>query len=87
MGLEVDRGSRRKQKVDEDSMWKDVRLWKENIRECMKRIRQRPVRSGGSGGSSRTDRTMWVVRSDEDGDGRMKMGTNPDKGYQRCKNR
>ena len=41
----------------------------------MKRIRQRPVRSGGSG---RTDQTMWVVRSDEDGDGRTKMGTNPD---------
>ena len=50
-------------------------MWKENIREFMKRIRQRPVRSGGSGGM---DRTMWVVRSDEDGDGRMKMGTNPD---------
>ena len=66
---------RRKQKVDEDSMWKDVLLWKENIRECMKRIRWRPVRSGGSGW---TDRTMWVVRSDEDGDGRTKMGTNPD---------
>ena len=48
---------------------------KENIRECMKRIRWRPVRSGGSG---RTDRTMWVVRSDEDGDGWTKMGTNPD---------
>ena len=56
-------------------MWRDVLLWKENIREFMKRIRQRPVRSGGSG---RMDRTMWVVRSDEDGDGRMKMGTNPD---------
>ena len=41
----------------------------------MKRIRQRPVRSGGSGGSGRTDRTMWVVQSDEDGDGRTKMGT------------
>ena len=38
----------------------------------MKRIRQRPVRSSGSG---RTDWTMWVVRLDEDGDGRMKMGT------------
>ena len=38
-------------------------------------MRQRPVRSGGS---SRTDRTMWVVRSDEGGDGRTKMGTNPD---------
>ena len=50
-------------------------LWKENIREFMKRIRQRPVRSGGSG---RTDRMMWVVRLDEDGDGRTKMGTNPD---------
>ena len=50
-------------------------LWKENIQEFMKRIRQRPVRSGGS---SRTDRTMWVVQSDEDGDGRTKMGTNPD---------
>ena len=24
------------------------------------------------------DQTMWVVRSDEDGDGRTKMGTNPD---------
>ena len=54
-------------------------LWKENIREFMKRIRQRPVRSGGSGGSGQTDRTMWVVRSDEDGDGRMKMGMNPDR--------
>ena len=42
-------------------------------------MRQRPVRSGGSGGSGRTDRTMWVVRSDEDGDGRTKMGTNPDR--------
>ena len=51
-------------------------LWKENIREFMKRIRQRLVRSGGSG---RMDRMMWVVRSDEDGDGRTKMGTNPDK--------
>ena len=50
-------------------------LWKENIREFMKRIRQRPVRSGGSG---RTDWTMWVVWSDEDGDGRTKRGTNPD---------
>ena len=47
-------------------------LWKENIREFMKRIRQRPVRSGGSG---RTDRMMWVVQSDEDGDGWTKMGT------------
>ena len=56
-------------------MWKDVLLWKENIRECMKRIRRRPVRSGGSGWP---DQTMWVVRSDEDGDGRTKMGTNPD---------
>ena len=62
-------------KVDEDSTWRDVLLWKENIRECMKRIRQRPVRSGGSGW---TDQTMWVVRSDKDGDGRTKMGTNPD---------
>ena len=44
----------------------------------MKRIRQRPVRSGGSGGSGQMDRTMWVVRSDKDGDGRTKMGTNPD---------
>ena len=43
-------------------------------------MRQRPVRSGGSCGSGRTDRTMWVVRSDEDGDGRTKMGTNPDSG-------
>ena len=42
----------------------------------MKRIRQRPVRSGGSGGSGQT---MWVVRSDKDGDGRTKMGTNPDR--------
>ena len=50
-------------------------LWKENIREFMKRIRQRPVRSGGS---SQTDRTMWVVRLDKDGDGWMKMGMNPD---------
>ena len=56
-------------------MWRDVLSWKENIREFMKRIRQRPVRSGGS---DRTDRTMWVVQSDEDGDGRTKMGTNPD---------
>ena len=47
-------------------------LWKENIREFMKRIRQRLVRSGGSG---QTDQTMWVVQSDEDEDGRMKMGT------------
>ena len=61
-------------------------LWKENIREFMKRIRQRPVRSSGSG---RMDQTMWVVRSDdvggpvgqrwgrpdEDGDGWTKMGT------------
>ena len=38
----------------------------------MKRIRQRLVRSGGSG---RTDWTMWVVWPDEEGDGRMKMGT------------
>ena len=38
-------------------------------------MRQRPVRSGGSG---RLDRMMWVVQSDEGGDGRMKMGTNPD---------
>ena len=46
-------------------------------------MRQRPVRSGGSG---RPDRMMWVVqsdeggdgRTDEGGDGRMKMGTNPD---------
>ena len=38
-------------------------------------MRQRPVRSGGS---SRTDRTMWVVRLDEDGDSRTKMGMNPD---------
>ena len=35
-------------------------------------MRQRVVRSCGSG---RTDRTIWVVRSDEDGDGRTKMGT------------
>ena len=41
----------------------------------MKRIRQRPVRSGGSGWM---DQTMWVVWSDEDGDGRTKMGMNPD---------
>ena len=47
-------------------------LWKENIREFMKRIRQRPVRSSVS---DRTDRMMWVVQSDEDGDGRTKMGT------------
>ena len=47
-------------------------LWKENIREFMKRIRQRLVRSGGSG---QTDQTMWVVWSDEDGDGQTKMGT------------
>ena len=38
-------------------------------------MRQRPVRSGGSG---RPDRMMWVVRSDEGGDGQTKMGTNPD---------
>ena len=50
---------------------RDIVLWKENIREFMKRIRQRPVRPGGS---SRTDRTMWVVRLDEDGDGQTKMG-------------
>ena len=43
----------------------------ENIREFMKRIRQRLVRSGGSG---QTDQTMWVVWSDEDGDGQTKMG-------------
>ena len=53
-------------------------LWKENICEFMKRIRQRPVRSGGSGGSGWMDQTMWVVQSDEDGDGWTKMGTNPD---------
>ena len=41
----------------------------------MKRIRQRLVRSSGSGW---TDWTMWVVWPDEDGDGWMKMGTNPD---------
>ena len=41
----------------------------------MKRIRQRPVRSGGSG---QMDRMMWVVWPDEDGDGRTKMGMNPD---------
>ena len=39
-------------------------------------MRQRPVRSGGDG---RPDRMMWVVRSDEGGDGRTKMGTNPDR--------
>ena len=39
-------------------------------------MRQRPVRSGGS---SRTDWMMWVVRSDEGGDGRTKMGMNPDR--------
>ena len=44
----------------------------------MKKIRQRLVRSGGSSGSSWTDQTMWVVQSDEDGDGQTKMGTNPD---------
>ena len=38
-------------------------------------MRQRPVRSGGDG---RPDWMMWVVRSDEGGDGRTKMGTNPD---------
>ena len=38
-------------------------------------MRQRPVRSGGSGWP---DRMMWVVRSDEGGDGRTKMGMNPD---------
>ena len=27
---------------------------------------------------------MWVVRSDEDGDGRTKMGTNPDRVGGRC---
>ena len=32
-----------------NSTWRDILLWKENIREFMKRIRQRPVRSGGSG--------------------------------------
>ena len=56
-------------------MWRDILLWKENIREFMKRIRHRPVRSGGSG---RTDRMMWVVQSDEGGDSRTKMDTNPD---------
>ena len=61
--------------MDENSTWRDILLWKENIREFMKRIRQGPVRSGGSGGSGRTDRTMWVVRLDEDGDGQTKMGT------------
>ena len=53
-------------------MWRNILLWKENIRESRKRVRQRPVRSGGSG---RTDRMMWVVRPDKDGDGRTKMGT------------
>ena len=38
-------------------MWRDILLWKENIREFMKRIRQRPVRSGGSDGSGRMDWT------------------------------
>ena len=38
-------------------------------------MRQRPVRSGGS---SPPDQMMWVVRSDEGGDGQTKMGTNPD---------
>ena len=52
-------------------MWRNVLLWKENIRESRKRIRQRLVRSSGS---SQTDRMMWVVQLDEDGDGRMKMG-------------
>ena len=56
-------------------MWWNILLWKENIRESGKRIRQRLVRSGESG---RMDWMMWVVRPDEDGDGRMKMGTNPD---------
>ena len=31
-----------------------------------------------SSGSGRSDRMMWVVRSDEGGDGQTKMGTNPD---------
>ena len=52
-------------------MWRNVLLWKENIRESRKRIRHRLVRSSGS---SRTDWTMWVVQPDEDGDGQM----NPD---------
>ena len=44
----------------------------------MKRIRQRPVRSSGSSGSGQMDRMMWVVWLDEGGDGRTKMGMNPD---------
>ena len=66
--------------MDEDSTWRDILLWKENIREFMKRIRQRPVRSsgsGGSGGSGQMDQTMWR-RPDKDGGGWTKMGTNPD---------
>ena len=42
-------------------------------------MRQRLVRSSGS---SQLDRMMWVVRSDEGGDGRTKMGMNPDKAGQ-----
>ena len=37
--------------MDEDSTWRNILLWKENIQESMKRIRQRLVRSGGSGRS------------------------------------
>ena len=52
-----------------------MRVHEENKTEAGKVRWVRPVRSGGSG---RPDRTMWVVQSDEDGDGRTKMGTNPD---------
>ena len=55
-------------------MWRDILSWKENIREFMKRIRQRLVRSGGSGWMDRTDRTMWVVQSDEMGMARRRWG-------------
>ena len=53
-------------------MWRNILLWKENIQESRKRIRHRPVRSGGSGW---TDQTMRVVQPDKDGDGQTKMGT------------
>ena len=59
-------------------MWRNILLWKENIPESRKRIRHRPIRSGGSGGSGQTkmgpagQRWVWP---DKDGSGRTKMGT------------
>ena len=71
--------------MDEKSTGRNVLLWKENIQESRKRIRHRLVRSGRTGRMDRTDRMMWMVQPDEDGDGRMKMGTNPDiTPLQRC---